>query len=735
MTQFNQQSPPPVIEEEGVDLARYIDILIDSRWLIISIALVVTFFGVVYAMLAKPIYQANILIQVEDGNSTKGILGGDISALLDVKTGAAAEIEILRSRMIASRAVDNLKLNVSVQPKYFPVFGAWLARRNKQLSDPGFLGFSGYVWGSESVELSTFNVSELLAGTFILTVEANNKYLLEDFNKKLSLKGQIGVALNATTEKGNIELLINSIHAKPGAQFFLSYGDRLDAIEDVQKSIVIAEKGKQSGVIGVTLEGTNPVMTSNILNEIGQEYVQQNVERKSEEAEKSLNFLGRQLPELKRQLEQSEAKYNELRKSGGTIDLKEEAKLILQQSVNAQTKLIELKQKREELLTRFTSDHPAVIGIDNQIRALNAEIKIIAEQIKKLPLLEQDVLRLTRDVKVNTDLYTALLNSSQQLRLIKAGKVGNVRLVDPAIVPKNPIKPNRNNIIFLSVLIGIFFGVISVFIKKSLFGGVNDPHEIEQNLGLTVYASIPHSERQKKLFEQIKNKAKQTLVMATIAPTEIAIESLRSFRTALQFAMLESKNNIVLITGPTPGLGKSFVSVNLAAVLAVTGKKVLLIDGDFRKGYLNQYFGIGREKGFSDHIIGSITLDQAIRKNVIENMDFIPTGNIPPNPSELMLNERFSESLHLLSANYDLVVIDSPPVLAVSETSIIGAYVGAVFMVARAEVSTLGEVKESVKRLKQAGVPIKGVIFNDLKLRPGRYGYKYGRYRHAEYSY
>jgi tyrosine-protein kinase Etk/Wzc len=395
---------------------------------------------------------------------------------------------------------------------------------------------------------------------------------------------------------------------------------------------------------------------------------------------------------------------------------------------------MELQQKRLELLTRFTPDHPLVQGIDSQLKEINGEIGSMQEHIKSLPLLEQNLVRLTREVKVNTDLYTALLNTAQQLRLITVGKVSNVRLIDAPVLPEKPVKPNRPAILALAVLGGLFLGVLVAFIKKSLFGGIDTPEQVEKVVGLPVYATIPHSKRQKELYQQVAAKQQKVPLLAKVSSTDVAIESLRSFRAALEFSMPQFKNNIVLITGATPGMGKSFVSANLAALMAASGKKVLLIDADVRNGLLHLYFGFGRQDGLSDAIAGVRKLEQVIHKGVIDNMDFISTGTLPPNPAELLLRPSFSMMLEQLSRAYDVVLIDAPPILAVADTLIIGAHAGAIYITTRAGVTTPGEISESMKRLAQAGLAAKGVLFNDLKTRPGRYGYGYGygSYRSGE---
>lgn len=737
MNQPIQQLVPINLQDDGDDeskLATYLDFLLDHRGLIAGIALAITLLGVAYAFIAKPIYEANILIQVEDSpNSSKSIMG-DLSSMFDTKTAASSEIELLRSRMLVSNAVDSLRLTINARPKYFPIIGQWMAARDKQLSDPGIAGYGGYVWGAEKIDVLRFNVSGLLLNLdFTLTAESNGRFRLSQSSQHIQLQGRVGATLTATTEYGTLELLVESLAAKPGAQFLVKGMSRLATIENLQNALAISEKGKQSGIIGVTLEGSDPILTSRILNEIGRKYVRQNVERNSAEAEKSLIFLDKQLPELKRQLEHSEEKYNRFRKIHGTIDLGEEAKALLLQSVNAQTKLIELQQKREELLIHFESDHPAVDGIDHQMTALNQVSKNIAAQIKTLPGLEQDVLRLARDVKVNTDLYTGLLSNAQQLRLVKASKVGSVRLVDAAMIPEQPIRPRRALVIASAMLIGLLVGVLSAFVKKTLYGRIDDPYEIEKTLGLAVYATIPHSKKQEGLYRLIHAKSQEVSVLAQSDPTDRAIESLRSLRTAFHFSMLGSKNNIVMIAGPTPCLGKTFVSVNFGVVLTVTDKRVLLVDADLRKGYLHQYFGVDRQGGLSDVIAGVMRPEQVIHRDVIANVDFISTGNLPLNPSEMLLHANFAELLTSLAFDYDYVLIDTPPVLSVSDAIIMSSQAGAILLVTRAGASTIGEIKESIKRLNRAGIAINGVVVNDLKLRPGRYGY--GKYRHAHYHY
>jgi tyrosine-protein kinase Etk/Wzc len=740
MTSYNPPPPTPADKDDEINLAGMLDILLDNRWLIGWITAGFIVLGALYSFLGTPVYKADLLVQVEDNSPSAAASNmlADMSAMFDVKSTAPAEIEILSSRLVVSRSVDNLHLFIDQGPQYFPLIGGMIARRNQDLSVPGLFGIGGYAWGSEKIDADVFNVPQVLEGeTFTLKALGSGRYSLASSEFKQVFEGRVGQAEKFTIASGVIELHVAQLLAKPGIVFKLVRNSRLKTIGDLQDQLNIAEKGKQSGVIGAELLGTDPILVSETLNEIGRQYVRQNVERKSAEATKSLDFLDGQLPQLKDELDKAENLYNALRERVGSIDMGEEAKLVLQQSVSAETQIFELRQKRKDLATRFADSHPSILAIDRQIAALQSQQGTISGRIKKLPNSEQDVLRLMRDVTVNTSLYTGLLNNIQQLKLLKAGKIGNVRVVDVAAVPEIPVRPKKPLVLALAVVVGLFFGVVAAVLRNILFGGINNPNDIERYAGLSVYSTVPLSIAQQQLDRKIKTKSKELALLAVSEPHDSAIESLRSLRTALQFAMLEAHNNIVLLTGPAPGVGKSFVSTNLAAVIASSGKRVLLIDGDLRKGYLNQYFGLARGKGLSELITGSSKPDEALHKSILPNLDFISTGTLPPNPAELFLVGRMADLLQEFSASYDIVLIDTAPVLAASDTGILAALAGTAFLVARADITKLGEIVESMKRLAQSGVKAKGVIFNGVRLDTRKYGYgmKSGRYRYAAYAY
>ena len=269
--------------------------------------------------IAKPVYESNLLIQVEDSASSAKSFLGEAASLFDVKTPATAEIEIIRSRMVIGQAVDATLLYIDARPRYLPLVGDWLARRAKTLSDPGFLGIGGWVTGKEKISVSAFNVPREFEGSDFRANGARQWEIhLVPSRPRAELLGHgwrsVG-SINARMAPSRC--VITALEGKPGAEFRLTRHSRLDIIEQLQENLKLAEKGRQSGVIDATLQDSDRDKLTLILNEIGQQYVRQNIERKAAEAQKTLAFLDVQLPQFKKQLDQSEEAYNRYRNQQG----------------------------------------------------------------------------------------------------------------------------------------------------------------------------------------------------------------------------------------------------------------------------------------------------------------------------------------------------------------------------------------------------------------------------------
>lgn len=728
----------PLAADEDVELVSYLHILRDHVRLIAAVAGAVALVAIAYALLARPVYEASMLIHVEEAGPgvSKNALN-EVASMFETKKGATAEMELLRSRMVVAPAVERLKLYINARPDYFPLLGQLVRdARAGALSTPGLFGLGGYVWGGEQIEVPVFDVpASLYQRDFALTVINDQEFLVSEPSANIRFKGRVGPLLHLTLPSGDVAIQVARMTGRPGARFLLTRVSPVTRVRQLQKDLIIAEQGKQSGVIEARLEGPDPVLVNAILQEIGHQYIAQNISRKSEEAERSLAFLELQLPKLKASLEAAEEKYNAFRNANGTIEFAEEAKQSVQQASAAKLRRTELIQKRAEMLTRFTARHPVIAALNDQLGAVNQEIIDIARRIKTLPSIEQTSVRLSRDIKINTDLYTSLANSAQQLKIVSVGSVSNVRLVDPPVLVDEPIRPRRGLIIGGGVAGGLLLGVALVFIRRAMRGGVEDPMRIERLLGgRVVFANIPHSQAQAKLQRSADRKGRRPL-LALEWPTDGAVEALRSFRTSLQFSMPQFHNNVMVLAGPTPNLGKSFVSANFAVVMAASKRRILLIDADVRNGQLHHYFGCIPTPGLCEVITGTATLAGAIRRGVLDNLDFLPIGSMAADQPDLFLHADIGAMLAAAGESYDLVVIDSPPVLALADALVLAGHAGAVFLVLRSGVSTERDITEAVKRLNQAGVSPLGILFNDVKPRLSGYGYQYEQYSAARLGF
>ena len=729
--------------EGGIDLRRLFDLLLSGRWTILLVAGGVFALTLAYCLLAAPTYKADGLIQVEQ-NASKGGLGGsaqqfgEISSMLfGTPVETQAEIQVLHSRMILNQIIDKLNLEVFAAPKYFPLIGGAIYRANHDAAAPVSAPwpFSSYAWGGESVAVSTWDVPEEFLGKKFTLIKTAAGFSVEDPKGKQLLQGKIGETVNAQTDAGRFTIFVRELQARPGTQFNLVRFSRQSVLGVLSKKLQIAEQGRQSGVITVSYTGGSPQAVTDFINTLEDSYLRQNVERRSATAEQSLEYLQKQLPQLKEQVDNAQLRLNAYQSTHGSVDVTEETQLVLKQTVNLDSQRLQLQQQREELLQRFTPEHPAVKALDEQIRSLDAAKGKIGQQVEKLPNTQQEIFSLMRDLDVSNELYAQMLNSIQELQVAKAGTVGNVRIVDRALEPLEPVSPKTRLLLPAAMIIGLLIGMGVVLFQRAMLKGVDDPAELESSLGLVTYAMVPFSAAQRRLHRNLgrQNDSKHS-ILAAIHGDDLAVEALRSLRTSLHFALLEARNNVIMLTGPAPGLGKSFVSLNLGAVLALSGKKVVTVDADLRKGYFHSYMYASAEPGLSDYVAGSAEFSTVCHSGPIEGLDIIFRGTIPPNPAELLMHERFSQLIKQLSAQYDYVIVDTPPVLAVTDAAIVGQLAGSTLLVLKSAEHPLREIEEAYKRLVAAGVVVKGVLFNQVGARAGSYGYRNYGYTYYRYD-
>jgi tyrosine-protein kinase Etk/Wzc len=723
-------------DQDSIDLLGIFGSLIDQKWLIGALTGAFMVTGVAYAVLATPVYLANALVQVEPKKND--MLGfSDLNSMLGGQSPSVTEIGIIKSRAVIGKTVDDLRLDIDVTPNTFPMIGGFLSRRYRGDSEtsvaPPRFGLNSYAWGGERLEFTRLELpKDLLGKKLTLIAGEQQRFQLFDENDNLLAEGVAGEAFANDGVEGQIAQLA----ANPGTRFQVVRNPRIVTIQGYQDALDISEQGKESGIIRLALASSDAAEAVKILNKIASLYVEQNVRRTSAEAAQSLAFLQSQLPQVKRDLAKASDALNAYQTHGKTVNISLETQSVLGQSVALETRISELKMQQAELDRKFTKQHPAYRALMTQIGELTQQQKSLEGKVQDLPATQQELLNLTRDVEVASQIYTQLLNKSQELDIVRAGAVGNVRLIDTADVDlTSPIKPKKPLIVLIATLLGAFVGVALVLLRKSLSRGLEGPEGIEQ-LGLPVYASIPYSALQEE-EDSKKGRArdgvdKPAYLLALRNPTDLSIESIRSLRTCLHFAGLDSTNNRIMISGPSPQVGKTFVSSNLAAVMALSGQRVVLIDADMRKGHLHKTLNTPISNGLSDLLVKRCTLEQAINTVEIDNLHFISRGQVPPNPSELLMHANFRELLAQLSERYDLVIIDTPPLLAVTDAAIVGREAGISLIVTRFGVNPAKEIELTIRRFAQNGIELKGAVFNGVEKRAASY---YGGTGYYNYEY
>ena len=776
---------------EALDLARLFGLMLDHKWLIFTITLVFAIAGTGYAVLATPIYQGDALVQVERRSSVSPL--GDLAnvmgeAVSTPESSTAAEVQILQSRMVLGQVVERTGIDTAVVPKRLPLVGNYVQRNNIQrphfattdvnlagwmpdrielpefiqsspsvpealkgggsvpewlrnwFSLPDFLSARSAVWGGESLRLGRFEVADHYRGIpLVVRVLQGGYYSLTLMDDAPRLLGEGIVGELSGFEGDDIQLRIAELNAAPGAEFSLIKHKVPSAIRQLGSRLMVSEvssgRTASTGILRLSLTGTDPAEIRRSLDAVAETFLTQNVQRQSAEAEQSLLFLEEQAPELRTQLAAAEERLNQYRVERDSVDLTSEAQAAVQQFIDLESRLSELEFEEAALAQRYTASHPSYQSLLRQKRQLQEERDRLNAKVNELPAAQQEVVRRTRDVEVTQAIYVNVLNKMQELEVARAGTVGNVRIIDSALVGEFPIEPRKRLIVVMATLLGGILAVGIVLIRGLLNRGVEAPEQLE-DAGLPVYAAIPLSEEQKKLVKRIKHRRDRegsdvvSGILAEQAPADTSSEALRGLRTSLHFAMLEARNNRLMITGPSPGIGKSFVSINLAAICAQAGQRVLVVDADMRKGHLHHAFADHSAGGLSEFLGDQLSLDEVIRSSGIEGLDYVARGTAPPNPSELLMTAAFSRFLESVGERYDLVILDTPPVLAVTDATVVGAQCGTALLVARFQVNPLREMQIARRRLESGGVTVKGAILNAME-RKAAASYGYGYYQYA----
>lgn len=708
--------------EDTIDLKELFFSLI-AQWKLIALCIILSLIcALLYLRTTLDTYAVDALVQVEDSKGTSAALLGDLSSMIEQKSPAQAEIEILKSRLVLGEVINHLNLNIRISGTEDSFWNRLMAKHeyDTTYSEKSVL----FQDNRNSFDIRQFDIPQYFQDKNLILSFKEGKYSLTDEKtEQVVFSAPLNQISQSSSEYGLWKVGVFSQDS-----FDATYNIRKQSLPAAMQSLTsnysVAEKGKMSGVLGLNYQGEDTQHITQVLNAILAAYSQQNIERRSAETAQTLKFLENQLPELKQQLDVAEREFNRFRQQANTVDVTKESELYLTQSITLETQKIQLEQQVAEASSKYMDEHPMMQQMNAQLAAINKKIAELDGTLKRLPELQRQYLQLFREVEVKQQLYTGLLNSYQQLRIAKAGEIGNVRIVDTAVEPIQPIKPKKLQILILSIFLGGFLGTLLALLRNMMRSGIKDAAQIENELDLPVYATVPRSPVQESWIKLLKKK-KNIPILAVKHSDDIAIESLRSMRTAIHFALSSAKNNIIMVSGPAPEVGKSFISTNLATILAQSQKRVLIIDADLRRGYLHKYFNLQTQPGLADYLNGQTELSQIIKATEVSGLDVIVRGKSPANPSELLSTTQFAAMLSQLSEQYDHILIDTPPILAVTDGIIISQHAGVNLVIARYAKTQMKELELTINRFEQAGVKVNGIILNDIQRSSAGYGYNY----------
>ena len=728
---------------DDIDLVALMLMLLRGWKTIVLLAALGIILAILYTRYVSPTYGSDALIQIEEessqGVSALGNISQQVGNIQPILTQAQTEAELIRSRMVLEPVVELLHLDIRLSD---PLIG-----HLDKLQNDGVHAQKNTVDG---VSLKTENGRAQVISFEVPQTYLNKKFVMvrtktgfelkyedksKNGNKDLSFKGQLNQLNSFATPDGDIQIMVADLPAE-NHPIEITRQMLKNTTDAINKDLSVAEVGRLTGVIRVSFKGADQDQVSLILKEIVLSYLDQNQSRGSEEITKTLQFMETQIPELRAKLESSEAAYNKFREQSGTIDVNQEAELLVTENYQIDAQLNELKLKKAELTTYYTEEHPLVIQINDQLRTLNARKNVITRSIERLPEVQREFLKLAEDANINKEVYLTLLKNYEQLKIVEAGQIGFARIIDFPSNTYKAIAPRKLLIWLLGIILGGVLGAMIVLLRNLMRDVVRDPRDLEAKMGVPVIATIPRSKSLKGLSN---GKASTNPLLSYSNHNSLSYEAIKGLRTFLMSGLsqgaVNQRGKVIVLTAESPEVGKSFICANLAEVFSQLDKKVLVIDADMHLGDLHKAFNVEQPAGLADYFspanpkIASIT-----HPTSIDNLDLIPRGQQTANPSSLLASDRFGELMKELTEHYDYIIVNTPPVLAATDAVVLSQHADQVLMVTKHNDSLEGQLAYAIKQMNKANIKVDGIVLNDVQqgmLDKNNYNYAY-TYGHSK---
>ncbi len=709
--------------DEGLDIRSVATQLYQHIWFILGTSIITFLIAFLYTFTVQPQYQSTALIQINTSSSNSNLLS-KFGYKSSTESDSEAQLAVIKTRYILEPVIKNIGLNIIVKTNYFPIVGAWIARRYQgdNVASP-LLGLKKYAWGGEAIEVKNFSVpSKYLGQIFRLVAEKENTFTLYSSNGRPVLSGKAGQLIS---QDNGFQLELSSFHARPETEFYLQIQSPLSMLNGLVRNLKISpifgnDPMQSTGISQLQLSDTDPNRVVRALNGIISYTIEKNIQEKSQETQKTLEFLSQRLPELKAKLSQSEDLINQYHSQNNTLSMSMKSQSLAKQLMTVEQNLEKLRSEKEDLSQIYTDQHPIILAMVHKEAELQKQLAELKSQIRQFPTANQQEINLYRDAKIKNAMYMSLLNSEAQLELAKAGLLPTITALTDA-TPPSSVPTHKLLTMIMGFLMGAFLSSIAIILKSAFNRTIAASDQLENEIEIPILSIVPYSQGQKRI-EKLSQKTLHTLrtplstskILAKQDPDDIAVESLRSLRMSLQIMSYSQNHQVIAIMGTLSGIGKSFVSLNLAQIIADTGKKTLLIDADIRRGSLHVKFDRIQNPGLSEYLEGKCELQQIIHP-ISNNFFFIPRGTYKAHPIELFENPRYHQFLEALKQDFAQIIIDTPPVLAVSDAILIAQKCDTKLFVVTAGRDTIRDIKQAIRKSHAHGIEINGIVFNHLK--------------------
>ncbi|WP_338939621.1 polysaccharide biosynthesis tyrosine autokinase [Paraburkholderia sp. 22B1P] len=750
----------PEVERGQLTAREMLNLMRDHIWEIVAATVAVFLLAVAYQLIATPVYSADVLVRVDPPEpNALGLALQTQEALPPPAPSPSTEMGVMRSRTVLDPVIDRYRFDVSIKPRRIPIIGD-VADKFSTPGEPNgaWLGLKSFAWGGEVVKVGYLNVPQNLEEEKLdLIALGDGAYELLGPSGEFLIKGVVG----KPAEGNGISVLVNQLAARPGTHFEVIRWNSVDATKRFMDVVKITDKVKDSGLIQIEYADKSPSKAAEVANALGQQYLAAAIAGRQLNDTQTLNFIKGELPRLLADLRKSEEALKSFRAKSNSMQPTTEAQSYLQGGLDLDRQIASLELQRTQLLDKYAPGSRWIQSVDTQLAQLKKTKSEFDGRFQGMPASERESVDLIRAQKVAETVYMGMVQKAEQLTVRRASTTGGAHILDTAVRPHRPVKPDPLIVLPGGFVLGLVAGVFIVFMRRHVLVGVTDPRYVERRLSVPVVGEVLFSHQQSLLDRGLPAAARKPLpgaagrgalpvqrgaeggeaatgekidpsfgtsgnkILAERFPHDASVEALREVRTAMARDLAHTRNNIVMVTGPTTSAGKSFVAANLATLHAEAGARVALIDGDMRRGHLAAFFSQSNRGGLSEVLAERIPLRDALRQVGIDGVTFMSCGARPENPAALLTRPRFREVLQRLSNHFDMVIVDTPPFLAVTDASIIANETGASLLVLRSGMQTEEEIADTIKKIERAGGRVAGAVFNGIPLRRSTRNYGY----------